>query len=94
MIKGYKYRIYPNNEQQKALSQMFGNARYIYNWGLDLCIKAREAGEKKPSYFDLTNLLTSYKKEEGKEWLGQANVSSLRFSLKNLDAAYKKFFKE
>ena len=34
-------------EQQKALAQMFGNARYIYNWGLDLCIKARESGEKK-----------------------------------------------
>ncbi len=69
MIKGYRYRIYPNSEQQKALAQMFGNARYIYNWRLDLCIKARESGEKKPSAFDLHKLLTQHKKEEGKETL-------------------------
>ena len=94
MIKGYKYRIYPNSEQQKALSQMFGNARYIYNWGLDLCIKAREAGEKKPSAFDLHKLLTQHKKEEGKEWLSNSPNCSLQQSLTHLDSAYKKFFKE
>jgi putative transposase len=94
MIKGYKYRIYPNNEQQKALSQMFGNARYTYNWGLDLCIKAREAGEKKPSYFDLSNAAVKLKKEEGKDWLQNSPAQTILFALKNLDSAYKKFFKE
>jgi len=94
MIKGYRYRIYPNNEQQKALAQMFGNARYIYNWGLDLCIKAHEAGEKKPSAFDLINRIVKLKKEGGKEWLQNSPAQSLQFAIQNLDAAYKKFFKE
>ena len=73
---------------------MFGNARYIYNWGLDLCIKARESGEKKPSAFDLHKLLTQHKKEEGKEWLQNSPNCSLQQSLTHLDSAYKKFFKE
>ena len=60
---------------------MFGNARYIYNWGLDLCIKARESGEKKPSAFDLHKLLTQHKKEEGKEWLQNSPNCSLQQSL-------------
>jgi len=32
--KAFKYRIYPNREQQAALAVQFGHARYIYNWGV------------------------------------------------------------
>jgi len=32
--KGFKYRIYPNREQQQKLAVQFGHTRYIYNWGV------------------------------------------------------------
>jgi len=34
--KGFKFRIYPNKEQETFLMQSFGCARFIYNWGLSV----------------------------------------------------------
>ena len=31
MLKAYKYRIYPNKEQQKYFAKTFGCTRFIYN---------------------------------------------------------------
>ena len=36
MLKGYKYRIYPNEEQIVMLSKTFGCVRFVYNYYLDL----------------------------------------------------------
>lgn len=35
MIRAYRYKLQPTMKQQKSLSQAFGNARFIYNWGLN-----------------------------------------------------------
>ncbi len=32
MLKVIKTRLYPNNQQQEALSQSFGNARWLWNY--------------------------------------------------------------
>ncbi|MCC3379191.1 helix-turn-helix domain-containing protein [Paenibacillus sp. UY79] len=31
MLKAYKYRIYPNHEQQLYFAKVFGCVRFIYN---------------------------------------------------------------
>ena len=31
MYKAYKYRIYPNKEQQTKMNQFFGCCRFVYN---------------------------------------------------------------
>ena len=33
--RAYKYRIYPNKQQQQQLAVQFGHARFIFNYGLD-----------------------------------------------------------
>ena len=33
--KAFKYRLYPNGAQEESLSVQFGQARNIYNWGLE-----------------------------------------------------------
>lgn len=33
MLKAYKYKIKPNQQQEELLSRFFGCVRYIYNWG-------------------------------------------------------------
>ncbi|MFP4097137.1 MAG: helix-turn-helix domain-containing protein, partial [Cyclobacteriaceae bacterium] len=34
MLRAYKYRIYPNAQQQEVLAKTFGCVRLIYNSGL------------------------------------------------------------
>ena len=31
MLKAYKYRIYPNNEQKAQITKTFGCCRFVYN---------------------------------------------------------------
>ncbi|PEO96209.1 cytosine methyltransferase, partial [Bacillus wiedmannii] len=31
MLRSYKYRIYPNKEQQMFFSKTFGCVRFVYN---------------------------------------------------------------
>ena len=36
MLKAYKYRIYPNLEQQVLIEKHFGCSRFVFNWALAL----------------------------------------------------------
>ena len=31
MLKGYKYRIYPNKQQEEQIQKTFGCCRFVYN---------------------------------------------------------------
>ena len=31
MLKGYKYRIYPNKNQEEQIQKTFGCCRFVYN---------------------------------------------------------------
>ena len=31
MLKAYKYRIYPNKEQEEQIEKTFGCSRFVYN---------------------------------------------------------------
>ncbi len=92
MFKAYKYRLYPNKTQTHMIENHIGSCRYIYNWGLEQKINYyRETGKQLHS-IELSAQLTKLKKEI--EWLGEVNAQSLQQALRNLDAAYTKFFKE
>lgn len=90
--KGFKYRLYPNKYQQELLAKHFGCARYIYNWAINKKIKAYETEDKFENYISLGNKLPELKNEL--PWLKEVNAQSLQSSLKNVDNAFKKFFKE
>lgn len=40
MLRAYKYRIYPTDEQKVLLAKTFGCCRFVYNWALNLKITA------------------------------------------------------
>ncbi len=46
MLKAYKYRIYPNNEQKVQIAKTFGCCRFVYNQTLS-CRKEKYEKEKK-----------------------------------------------
>ena len=84
--KGFKYRIYPNQEQQRKLAVQFGHARYIYNWGL------AQSQDKYPGYNHLAKQLPILKKRSETTWLKEAHSQVLQQALKDLDQAYQNFF--
>ena len=36
MLKAYRYRLYPTDEQAAFLNRQFGSVRYVYHWALAL----------------------------------------------------------
>ena len=94
MIRGYKYRIFPNKEQEQQLNQMLGNARFVYNWALDRRIKEYQSEKKSISAFTLMKELTQLKKQEQYDWLNLSGAQSLQQSIVNMDKAFTRFFKQ
>lgn len=95
MLKAYKYRIYPNEEQTIMLNKHFGCVRYVYNEGLATKIKSYEECGKSPSCNQLTTgMLMELKNDPEKKWLKEVYSQCLQMSLRNLDNAFTRFFRE
>ena len=92
MLKAYKYRIYPNEEQEIQLNKTFGCTRFIYNQMLADRIKSYE--ENKDLDIKIIKYPTpaQYKKEY--EWLKEVDSLALANAQMNLDKAYKNFFRD
>lgn len=86
MLKAYKFRIYPNKEQEAYLVKVFGYARFIYNKMLadkiDYYIKTNKILENTPA---------QYKNEF--PWLREVDSLALANAQLNLEKAYKNFFR-
>lgn len=94
MIKAYKYKIKPDYKQQALLSQFFGCARFIYNWGLEKKTYAYKENSTSITYVQLAKDLTLLKKQEEYKWLSQCANECLQQSLRNLDVAFTAFFRK
>lgn len=92
MTKTYKFRIYPNKEQETLIKKNFGCVRFVYNYYLSKRIQIYENSKESFNYYACAKDLTQLKKEL--TWLKEAESTSLQSSLKNLETAYQKFFKE
>ena len=90
MLKSYKYRIYPTDDQIVKLSNIFGQVRFVYNLGLETKINAWKTHRKSISAFDLNNQIKDLK--DHIDWI-DAPSQSLQMAMKNLDSAYNSFFK-
>lgn len=84
--KAYKFRIYPNQEQQILFAKTFGCVRFIYNRMLSDKIKYYEKTKQK-----LNNTPAQYKKEF--EWLKEVDSLALANAQMNLQTAYNNFFR-
>ena len=92
MLRAYKYRVYPTDEQKVLFAKTFGCCRFVYNWALALKIEAYKERKKTLKNVFLTNLMKSELKAEH-EWLSEVNSQSLQSALRNLDTAYSNFFR-
>ena len=90
--KSIKYRIYPNKEQQSLILKTFGCCRFVYNYMLEMSIKAHENGESFCTRNGFNYLLVSLKREL--IWLKEVDSRALLSANDNLAAAFSSFFKK
>ena len=93
MLKGIRIRIYPKKTQQNLIANTFGCCRLVYNKGLALRKETYETTSVGIGYKETNAMLTSLKKENNFAFLKNVDAISLQQSLKDLDRAYKNFFK-
>ena len=93
MLRAYKYRIYPTEDQSRQLEQHFGCVRYVYNWGLAVKKHLYESERRGIGNIELTNRMKAELKQQ-RPWLTTVNSQSLQMALRNLDSAYLRFFNE
>ena len=91
MEQGYRFRIYPDPEQEKLIRKTFGCARFVYNYYLDKRQALYKAEQKTMGYKECSCDLTLLKKEL--PWLREPDSIALQASLENLQGAYDNFFR-
>ncbi len=91
--KTYRFRIFPNKEQEVLLNKHFGCTRFVYNYFLNERKEQYQADKKSDNYYKQAATLTKLKKEEDTKWLKEVNSQTLQFALRSLDTAYVNFFR-
>ena len=91
MEYSYKFRIYPNREQQMLIQKTFGCTRYVYNHFLAQRIAEYQTTGKAPTRFQQSRELTSMKKKL--LCLYEVDATALQSSVQTLDIAYQNFFR-
>lgn len=92
MLKAYKFRIYPNEEQKLYLAKTFGCTRFVYNKMLADRIKSYE--ENKDLDIKQMKYPTPAQYKNEFDWLKEVDSLALANAQMNLDKAYKNFFRD
>jgi putative transposase len=91
--KTYRFRIFPNKEQEVLLNKHFGCSRFVYNYFLNERKEQYQKDKKSDNYYAQAKTLTDLKKKEDTIWLKEVNSQTLQFALRSLDTAYVNFFR-
>ena len=92
VLRGYRFRLYPNEDQEILMIKTFGCSRYIYNYFLNEKAKYyQELGQTKSAYDcckDIKALSNEY------PWLKEVDSCALRTAIFDLEDAFQRFFKK
>lgn len=91
MEYAYKFRLYPNAEQQTQIQKTFGCCRYVYNHYLAERKNVYEQQHETLNYNACSNDMTQMKKSL--DWLREVDATALQSALKDLDTAFQNFFR-
>ncbi|QQK78291.1 IS200/IS605 family element transposase accessory protein TnpB [Salicibibacter cibarius] len=90
--KAYKFRIYPNKEQEILIAKTIGCTRFVYNHFLNLWNKEYSEAGKGLSYNACSALLPRMKNDSETCWLKEVDSIAIQSSLKHLADAFARFF--
>lgn len=92
MEKAYRFRIYPNKEQEVLILKTFGSCRYVFNYYLAKRIELYKEAKASFNYNACSGDLKSLKQDL--TWLKEVDSVALQSSLKDLETAYQNFFRD
>lgn len=90
--KAYKFRLYPNQDQQTLIAKTLGSCRYIFNHFLNKWNITYKTSNKGLSYSECSKELPILKIQL--PWLKEVDSTALQTTLRHLDIAFKNFFKK
>ena len=91
IYKSYKFRIYPNKEQQILIQKTIGSNRFVYNTLLSIKKDMYKYEGVSLSKLEAIKQLPSLK--DTYTFLKEVDSTSLQTSIENLFKAYDNFFK-
>ena len=92
MKRTYKYRLYPNRAQDKALDSLLWQGRNLYNAALEQRVKTYQETGKGISYPEQWAYFRD-ERNANPETLGKLNATSVQQMLRRLDKGFAAFFR-
>ena len=93
MEYSYKFRLYPNREQENLIQRTFGCCRFVLNHYLAYRKEVYEKTGETLNYYACANGLTVLKQQPETIWLKEVDATALQSSIRDLDTAYQNFFR-
>lgn len=92
MDKSFEYRIYPSAGQEALLQKTFGCCRWVYNRVLAMRRDEYARTGKSRHINSYITQIPAWKKTDA-PWLSEVDSMALQQSLRDLDKAYRNFFR-
>ena len=86
VIKSYKYRLYPNSEQQELLNKTFGCVRFYWNNLVESFNSYEKESNPSPEFKTQKELKKEFK------WLSEVSAAALQQKKRDFDEAKKQYF--
>ncbi len=91
MLRAFRYRLFPNKQQQRLLERQLDECRWLYNHLLAARRDAWEQRQETLRYYDQATRLPALKAE--RPTLAEVNAQALQNVAVRIDLAFKAFFR-
>ncbi|HHN9697620.1 TPA: RNA-guided endonuclease InsQ/TnpB family protein [Escherichia coli] len=92
-LQAFKFQLRPGGQQEREMRRFAGACRFVFNRALARQNENHEVGNKYIPYGKMASWLVEWKNATETQWLKDAQSQPLQQSLKDLERAYKNFFR-
>ncbi|OKX17096.1 transposase [Escherichia coli] len=93
-LQAFKFQLRPGGQQECEMRRFAGACRFVFNRALARQNENHEAGNKYIPYGKMASWLVEWKNATETQWLKDSPSQPLQQSLKDLERAYKNFFRK
>ncbi|ELM8878487.1 RNA-guided endonuclease InsQ/TnpB family protein [Escherichia coli] len=93
-LQAFKFQLRPGGQQECEMRRFAGACRFVFNRALARQNENHEAGNKYIPYGKMASWLVEWKNATETQWLKDSPSKPLQQSLKDLERAYKNFFRK
>ncbi|EFB3950497.1 IS200/IS605 family element transposase accessory protein TnpB [Escherichia coli] len=93
-LQAFKFQLRPGGQQECEMRRFAGACRFVFNRALARQNENHEVGNKYIPYGKMASWLVEWKNATETQWLKDSPSQPLQQSLKDLERAYKNFFRK